>query len=855
MLFAEASLGFNLNEARIMSKRSRIASFLAIISSMMACLGISDVSARPGDIMSHAQISDVLFENALGRQSILKVTTSELNTEQLSVPAPADNGSNSSFLFALLNAMLLVLMGLCGFFAYLHLHSKKRLHEFNVAAKKILSGDYAVEIDGATERGEFGHFAKKLTMLRDNLHQVNKDSQVANFHSSAVDGSSVAIMMVDRDFIVTYINEATKKLLADNAEVFRETWPSFNPDAIIGSCIDMFHKNPAHQRQLLANPESLPFRTDISVGNFKFGLNVSGVFDSAGDYVGNVLEWNDVTTIRINEGKLDALDRSQAVIEFDLDGTIVDANQNFLDVMGYDLQEIVGRRHRIFVDDEYAKTAEYGQFWEDLVSGRSTGGLFERRAKNGEPRFVRATYNSIRDGNGKIFKIVKFAVDATETETQLAQDKEERERSTAEQELVVSGLAEGLRKLSHGDFNTLLEQEFPEDYVQLRDDFNAAVAKLKSADIERKDLEKRQELVVTSLATGLNRLAEGELTKPIDTVFSEEYEQLRQDFNDALKTLETVVKTITGTADGMKNQVGKLSDSSKELSHRTESQAATLEETAAALDEITAAVQQTAEGASQTSSAVEQTRGEAQESSEIVRLTVDAMGEIETSSRKISQIIGVIDDIAFQTNLLALNAGVEAARAGDAGRGFAVVAQEVRALAQRSSGAAKEIKTLISSSTEQVEKGVELVGRTGQALTEIVERVEDISKLVTDMASSAKEQSASLSEVNSAVNKMDQATQQNAAMVEETTAASESLNNNADELLHQISHFNITRERRGGARNDRREPIKSPVSSSSSERASTQASVAEQTQQVRAYASARNGAAAAEKSVDIWEEF
>ncbi|NOX95970.1 MAG: PAS domain S-box protein [Alphaproteobacteria bacterium] len=158
------------------------------------------------------------------------------------------------------------------------------------------------------------------------------------FKSSAFGGSSVAMMMIDRDFQVTYINESTKKLLGDNAEVFRTIWPNFNPDAIVGSCIDMFHKNPAHQRQLLSDPSRLPFRTDIEVGDFRFELNVSGVFGADGEYVGNILEWSDVTADRLNSGMLNALDKSQAVIEFGLDGAIVNANENFLQVMGYSLR-------------------------------------------------------------------------------------------------------------------------------------------------------------------------------------------------------------------------------------------------------------------------------------------------------------------------------------------------------------------------------------------------------------------------------------------------------------------------------------------------------------------------------------
>jgi methyl-accepting chemotaxis protein len=246
--------------------------------------------------------------------------------------------------------------------------------------------------------------------------------------------------------------------------------------------------------------------------------------------------------------------------------------------------------------------------------------------------------------------------------------------------------------------------------------------------------------------------------------------------------------------------------SSNDLSKRTEQQAASLEQTAAALDQITATVKKTADGAIQARSAVATAKADAENSGVVVGQAVTAMGEIEQSSRKISSIIGVIDEIAFQTNLLALNAGVEAARAGDAGRGFAVVASEVRALAQRSAEAAKEIKALISASNTQVAAGVGLVGETGKALTRIVTQIAEINGVVTDIAASAQEQATGLNEVNTAVNQMDQVTQQNAAMVEESTAASFALAQEAEDLTRMMSQFKVGVQAIGGARASKTRP-------------------------------------------------
>jgi methyl-accepting chemotaxis protein len=302
---------------------------------------------------------------------------------------------------------------------------------------------------------------------------------------------------------------------------------------------------------------------------------------------------------------------------------------------------------------------------------------------------------------------------------------------------------------------------------------------------------KEQAQVVTSVGTGLERLSAGDLTFQLKEVFTPEYEKLRTDFNGAMSQLQQTMQTVVGRTHGLRSGGLEITQASDDLSKRTEQQAASLEETAAALDEITATVRKTAEGAVEARKVVAIAKEDAEKSSAVVNEAVGAMTRIEDSSRQIGQIIGVIDEIAFQTNLLALNAGVEAARAGDAGRGFAVVASEVRALAQRSAEAAKEIKTLISASTDQVAQGVDLVGQTGRALARIAEQVAQINGVVTEIAASAQEQATGLHQVNAAVNQMDQVTQQNAAMVEQATAAAHSLREETDALSDLISQFRV----------------------------------------------------------------
>jgi methyl-accepting chemotaxis protein len=433
----------------------------------------------------------------------------------------------------------------------------------------------------------------------------------------------------------------------------------------------------------------------------------------------------------ISKAMLAALDRSQAVIEFSLDGTILKANENFCQTLGYTLDEIRGKHHSMFVDAAYRQSQEYQAFWNDLRLGKYQAAKYKRLGKGGKEIWIQATYNPIVDEAGKPFRVVKFATDVTQVE---------------------------------------LERQ--------------------AAEVERAE-RAEQSKVVFSIGAGLREVADGNLTVRLSTAFPADYEVLRTDFNEALTRLQGAMTTIAHGAGGIQTGAAEVSQAADDLSRRTEQQAASLEQTAAALDQITATVRKSAAGAVEANKVVAAARNDGEASGEIVSRAVAAMGQIEQSSTQISQIIGVIDEIAFQTNLLALNAGVEAARAGDAGKGFAVVASEVRALAQRSADAAKEIKGLISASSRQVASGVDLVGQAGDSLVRILDQFGKISQLVSEISASSQEQSTGLQQVNTAINQMDQVTQQNAAMVEESTAASKSLAGESSELAALVAEFNI----------------------------------------------------------------
>jgi methyl-accepting chemotaxis protein len=413
-------------------------------------------------------------------------------------------------------------------------------------------------------------------------------------------------------------------------------------------------------------------------------------------------------------GKLDAISRSQAVIEFTPNGEILTANENFCNALGYSLSEIAGKHHSMFCDPAYTQTDEYASFWRRLGQGEFIANEFVRYGKGGREIWIQAAYNPITDANGKVYKVVKFATDVTQ-------------RMSA-----ISHLGEALRGLSEGDLTKTINSAFVPSMEQLRHDFNAAVARLS-------------------------------------------------------ETLKTVGENAQAIAAGSR-EIGSAADS---FSKRTEQQAASIEETAAALEEITTTVNDSSHRADEAGKLVAKTKHGAEQSGLVVRNAVAAMGQIEQSSREITNIIGVIDDIAFQTNLLALNAGVEAARAGEAGKGFAVVAQEVRELAQRSASAAKEIKSLITTSSQQVRNGVELVGETGKALETIVSQVGEINANVTAIVEGSKEQATGLKEINQSVNSLDQSTQQNAAMVEESTAASHKLASEAEALRGLLAQFRL----------------------------------------------------------------
>jgi len=541
---------------------------------------------------------------------------------------------------------------------------------------------------------------------------------------------------------------------------------------------------------------------------------------------------------------LAALDRSQAIIQFDLGGTILDANANFCTALGYERAEIVGRHHRMFVDPFEAESAEYRDFWARLGRGEFDRRQYRRLGKGGREIWIEASYNPVFSG-GRPYKVIKIATDITEVRRKANEDAS-KIAAISRSQAVIEFTPTGQILDANENFCAALGYELSEilgkhhrmfcdpaytrseDYRQFWEDLAAGhftanefrrigkggkevwiqaaynpifgldgkVAKVVKY---ATDVSPRM-AAVAALAEGLGALAEGDLTHTLPDAFVPTMESLRADFNQAVAKLGAAMVAVGENAKAIAAGSDEVRVAADDLSRRTEQQAASVEQTAAALAEITRTVTSASRRAEEAGVLVGKTRLGAERSGVVVSEAITAMGEIQASSQQISGIIGLIDEIAFQTNLLALNAGVEAARAGEAGKGFAVVAQEVRALAQRSANAAKDIKGLITTSSEQVRNGVDLVGQTGAALEEIVRQVQEINDNVGAIVAGARDQATSLGEINEAVGMMDKGTQQNAAMVEQSTAASHSLAKEAKALFALLAQFRTGQTPQGGTR-------------------------------------------------------
>jgi len=632
-------------------------------------------------------------------------------------------------LAAVLVASLLGLGVLAGAAFFLRMRVSQPLVRLRDAMAEVAVENYETAVPGLGRGDEVGEIAQTLEQFRHKLAAAAETSRESVFKGAAFEGSNAAMMIVNGDFHVQYMNTACRDLLSNFSDFFKSIDASFDVAHVVGTQVDGLFDQSGKLRKTAANSASLPYHSDIVAEERRIHLTVSSVLDASGTQTGCVLELQDVTEHHLNKAAIESIDINQIRLEMSVDGDLLTANTNFADAVGVPSQDL----HGISFAELFRRNEHDGSPDIDLGAvrqGQAISGRFVAEGQDGDV-IVEGSLNLVKDAMDRPLRLVFIGNDVTVARRAI-------EESRAQQ------LA----------------------------------------------TEKAQTEVVSALRDVLARLSEGDLTATIETMFAADYEQLRIDYNEAVERLRQAMTGVIGNADLIENETAHIATAADDLAQRTESQAATLQETAAALNAMTTNVQSAADGATQAATLVDATRQNANASTDVMRDAQSAMSEIESSSSKISKITDVIEEIAFQTNLLALNAGVEAARAGEAGRGFTVVATEVRALAKRSSDAAGEINELLSVSKNQIVHGVGLVENAGNALQEIVESVREISDKVTDIADSSRRQSDGLAEINVSVSRLDQVTQQNAAMFQETSAASHTLDHEAKALIGNISRFN-----------------------------------------------------------------
>ena len=638
------------------------------------------------------------------------------------------------------------------------------LEQLSEAVQQIAQGHYATRAS-VTSRDEVGQLAQAFNEMGEKLQSSSAKQQEM---VGALDAANAAVTMIDRDFKITYVNQGAKKQFKILEPQLRTLFPGFDTDKLVGTCIDSFHKDPQRVRRMLDDPRNLPHHADIQAGPLTLALSVSAINDLEGNYIGNTLEWLNVTESRKLELEMarlrSALDSATAnMIVCDRNYQVVYLNKssetNLRKIESEAQKAIPGFRADKMLGsniDMYHKNPAHQRQLLDNPKNLP----IHREIKLG-PLTLDLTASAIMNDKGEYLGNVVEWLDITG----------QKKAQTEVDRLIVAA--------SSGQLGERINAaEFEGFFKNLSDGVNTML-----------------DAVVTPLheaQTVLAALAQGDLRTQMTGTYEGEFDQMKMSLNAAITNLTATLATVRHAAELVSSGSEEITKGNEDLSQRTSEQASSLEETSSAMEEMTSTVKQSADNAKQANQLAIAARDVAEQGGAVTAKAIDAMDEINKSSKKIADIITVIDEIAFQTNLLALNAAVEAARAGEHGRGFAVVAAEVRNLAQRSASAAKEIKGLINESVQRVTDGSELVDQSGKTLTEIVGSVKRVTDIIAEISAAAQEQASGIDQVNKAITQMDETTQQNAALVEEATSASQSMKEQAKELMHQVATFKLS---------------------------------------------------------------